>query len=112
MFEDGPWVTRNLIGRAKSGLASGFDDKGIFELACVFDSVRLSSGFTYGALNDIMSKRVRQQDGLDDDRAAKRVRPSSPDRLSKLSDELILRVLSFLPVSQLAVCQRYVSTIA
>jgi hypothetical protein len=37
---------------------------------------------------------------------AKRIRPVVRDHLSHLSDELLLRVLSFLPVSQLAICQR------
>jgi hypothetical protein len=55
-----------------------------------------------------MSKRVRDEDVLEDAPASKRIRPSSVDRLSKLSDELILRVLSYLPVSQLVVCERYV----
>ena len=32
------------------------------------------------------------------------------DRLSSLSDELVLRTLSFLPVSSLVVCQRYATT--
>lgn len=56
---------------------------------------------------NIMGKRVRLEDDDDDEqRLVKRARPSSLDRLSKLSDELILRVLSYLPVSQLVVCQR------
>ena len=55
-----------------------------------------------------MSKRAREEDGLEDSPASKRMRLSSVDRLSKLSDELILRVLGSLPVSQLVVCQRYV----
>ena len=55
-----------------------------------------------------MSKRVRDEDVLEDVPSSKRMRPSSVDRLSKLSDELILRVLANLPVSQLVVCQRYV----
>ena len=55
-----------------------------------------------------MSKRVRVEDDLDDAPSPKRVRSSSTDRLSNLSDELILRVLGYLPVSQLVVCQRYV----
>ena len=54
----------------------------------------------------MMSKRLREEDSLNDAPAEKRARPSSVDRLSKLSDELILRVLSYLPVSNLVVCQR------
>lgn len=36
----------------------------------------------------------------------KRVRPAVRDHLSHVSDELLLRVLSYLPVSELALCQR------
>jgi F-box domain len=36
----------------------------------------------------------------------KRLRFSRPDRLSRLSDELILRILSFVDVSDLTSCQR------
>jgi hypothetical protein len=57
-----------------------------------------------------MAKRSREDD---DDagiaQSGKRYKPSSPDRLSSLSDELLVKVLSFLSVSQLLVCQRYVS---
>ena len=61
--------------------------------------------YTYETL--AMSKRVRAEEALEDAPPSKRARPSSVDRLSKLSDELILRVLSYLSVSQLVVCQRY-----
>jgi hypothetical protein len=37
---------------------------------------------------------------------AKVRRVSNPDRLSKLSDELLVRILSFLPVSSLLISQR------
>lgn len=37
---------------------------------------------------------------------AKRGRNSSPDQLSRLSDELLLRILSYVPVTTLNVCQR------
>ena len=43
---------------------------------------------------------------LDDDPAPKRQRRASKDRLSRLSDELILRIFSYLPVSHLCRCQR------
>jgi hypothetical protein len=59
----------------------------------------------------MVGKRAR--DDEDNDGAlppAKREKSSYPDRLSRLSDELILRVLSFLPVSQLVTCQRYVNS--
>jgi hypothetical protein len=54
-----------------------------------------------------MGKRAREGEAESNDRSSKRMKPSATDRLSKLSDELILRVLSFLPVSQLVICQRY-----
>ena len=49
--------------------------------------------------------------GLEDaevDRESKRRRRDDADRLSKLSDELLLRALSFLPVPTLTICQRCV----
>lgn len=58
-----------------------------------------------------MAKRRHSEVSADGEPAPKRVKPSVVDRLSKLSDELILRVLSFLPVSELVVCQRYVSSL-
>lgn len=52
-----------------------------------------------------MVKR-RASDALEDDhRDAKRLQHNSPDRLSRLSHELTLRVLSFLPVPDLITCQ-------
>ena len=53
-----------------------------------------------------MGKRSREDDATDDEAPSKRMRPSKVDRLSRLSDELTLRVLSHLPVPDLAVCQR------
>ena len=55
-----------------------------------------------------MGKRVHEEDEPDCERPLKRTRPSSVDRLWRLSDELVLRILSHLPVLDLAVCQRYV----
>ena len=56
-----------------------------------------------------MGKRTREEDDFEDVLpASKRMRPSSVDRLSKLSDELILKAFDYLPASQLVVCQRYV----
>ena len=43
-----------------------------------------------------------------DERPAKIARPDSVDRLSLLSDELLLRILSFVPISTLSLCQRQV----
>ena len=53
-----------------------------------------------------MAKRSREDQEIDD-RSPKRLRPSSPDRLSHLSDELLIRTLSYLSVSDLVRCQRY-----
>ncbi|CAG7956905.1 unnamed protein product [Penicillium nalgiovense] len=57
-----------------------------------------------------MSKRWR--DHCDSDLSQKRARTradiESVDRLSGLSNELLLHILSFLPVSSLNVCQRYI----
>lgn len=52
-----------------------------------------------------MAKRHRE-DHATDERSVKRLRPSDPDRLSRLSDELLLRILSYLSVSDLVLCQR------
>lgn len=57
-----------------------------------------------------MSKR-RRDDAQFDLPPTKRHRDAvtSPlDRLSSLSDEILLHILSFLPISSLNVCQRYV----
>jgi hypothetical protein len=53
-----------------------------------------------------MVKRGAEEADLDVDHETKRIRPAVRDHLSHLSDELLLRVLSYLPVSQLALCQR------
>ena len=55
-----------------------------------------------------MVKRGADEADLDVKDETKRLCPSSTDHLSRLSDELVLRVLSYLPVSQLVLCQRYV----
>lgn len=51
-------------------------------------------------------KRAHDGEGSDE-HAAKSRRLSNPDRLSRLSEELLLRILSRLPVSSLLTCQRY-----
>jgi hypothetical protein len=51
-----------------------------------------------------MVKR-RAADVLEDERSSKRRHQSNPDRLSTLSHELTLRVLSFLPVPDLLICE-------
>ncbi|SMR48062.1 unnamed protein product [Zymoseptoria tritici ST99CH_3D1] len=54
-----------------------------------------------------MAKRSRyDEDDVAIAQSGKRFKSSSPDRLSRLSDELLVKVLSFLSVSQLLVCQR------
>ncbi|KAK0919894.1 hypothetical protein LTR91_010615 [Friedmanniomyces endolithicus] len=53
-----------------------------------------------------MVKRALDEVDDIDEGCSKRLKSSVVDRLSRLSDELILRVLSHLPVAQLVVCQR------
>ncbi len=55
-----------------------------------------------------MSKRSHA-DSADILPAAKRVRSTAVDRLSSLSDELILRTFSYLTISELVLCYRLVS---
>ena len=58
-----------------------------------------------------MVKRARSEEDDEGRQQPKRQQqrhPSSIDRLSSLSDELLLRILSNLPVSTLTLCQRYV----
>jgi hypothetical protein len=52
-------------------------------------------------------KRTREEEDVGD-RPTKILRGPAEDRLSKLSDELFVRILSFGSVSTLLVCQRYV----
>ncbi|KAK4893267.1 hypothetical protein LTR27_008390 [Elasticomyces elasticus] len=52
-----------------------------------------------------MVKRARDISD-EDEESPKRIKQTDVDRLSRLSDELTLRVLSFLPTSQLVVCER------
>jgi hypothetical protein len=56
-----------------------------------------------------MSKRRRDdtQLGLPPTKRYRDTATSPLDRLSSLSDELLLHILSFLPISGLNVCQRY-----
>jgi len=51
-------------------------------------------------------KRPRECDEPDK-RPSKLIRVLARDRLSNLSDELLLRILSFVPVATLNICQRY-----
>lgn len=50
-------------------------------------------------------KRQREEETVED-RPEKRLRVPSLDRLSPLSDELLLRILCFVPVTTLNICQR------
>ncbi|KAI9790120.1 MAG: hypothetical protein M1833_002109 [Piccolia ochrophora] len=50
--------------------------------------------------------RPAPDDGLGNQRSPKRPRSFSPDRLSILSDELLLRILFHLPITSLVRCQR------
>ena len=52
-----------------------------------------------------MPKRHLDQD-IDEDHRVKRLRTNKPDIFSSLSDELILRTLSYLTISELIVCER------
>ncbi|KAK5702167.1 hypothetical protein LTR17_022541 [Elasticomyces elasticus] len=52
-----------------------------------------------------MVKRAREFSD-EGEESSKRIKPTDVDRLSRLSDELTLRVLSFLPTSKLVVCER------
>lgn len=72
-----------------------------------FDTAKTSISKPYST--DIMPKRPSEQDLDNDGHCSKRFRPhplQTRDRLSSLSDELILRTFSFLPVLQLVVCER------
>ncbi|KAG8526335.1 uncharacterized protein KY384_000328 [Bacidia gigantensis] len=55
-----------------------------------------------------MRKRTHEEneDDVLTEREAKRLRASKPDRLSSLSDELLLRTLSYLSRSDIVVCER------
>lgn len=53
-----------------------------------------------------LMKRSREEDD-DGEHASKVRRVSKVDRLSRLSDELLVRILSFVPVASLLTCQRY-----
>lgn len=55
-----------------------------------------------------MPKRSLEDEDKDEDefRSVKRVRPTTDDLLSRLSDELLIRILSFLPITDLNICQR------
>lgn len=61
--------------------------------------------YLHHKLRFAMPKRPREED-VDDQRSSKQPRLGDPDRLSLLSDELLLRTLSFLSVSDLVSCQR------
>jgi hypothetical protein len=50
-------------------------------------------------------KRAREDEN-DGENPAKICRVTRIDTLSKLSDELLVRILSFVPVSSLLLCQR------
>lgn len=52
-------------------------------------------------------KRSREEE-IDVEHPAKVRRVVKADRLSQLSDELLVRILSFLPVSSLLTSQRYI----
>lgn len=53
-----------------------------------------------------MVKRAREVDDDSDDAYNKRLRPLHVDHFSRLSDELILKVLQLLPINELLLCER------
>jgi hypothetical protein len=67
---------------------------------------RLSTLGLHGA-HAVVMKRAHEQ-GSVKEHPAKLRRIATSDRLSKLSDELFVRILSFLPVPSLLLCQRYI----
>jgi hypothetical protein len=58
------------------------------------------------AANTASTIMKRAHEGEDDEHTAKVRRLLKPDRLSRLSEELLVRILSFVPVPSLLVCQR------
>lgn len=72
-----------------------------------FASTTLLLFLTFPITPAAMVKRDAAKAGLDDAQDVKRSRPSSTDHLSRLSDELNLRVLSYLSIAELTTCQRY-----
>ena len=64
----------------------------------------------FEALHEVMPKRSRA-DSEEVTSVPKRLRLKCPDRLSVLSDELLLRTLSFLPIPDLVLCERCASII-
>lgn len=53
-----------------------------------------------------MVKRKYAEEEEEVGRSKKRLQYAAQDRLSALSDELLLRTLSFLPIQTLTTCQR------
>jgi len=52
------------------------------------------------------TKRRRSSEAQGSHQLSKRLKPLDIDRISQLSDELILRILSYVPISDLVVCER------
>jgi hypothetical protein len=68
--------------------------------------VSFRGAFAFAADTTVLTMK-RAYEGEDDgEHQAKVQRLSHPDRLSRLSEELLVRVLSFVPISSLLVCQR------
>ena len=90
--------------------AKTFNDKAISSRANT--GAGFSLHLTFINLAFVMSKRGFEECELNFERPAKRRRESSIDRFSRLSDELNLRILSHLTVSDLTICQRYVVSLS
>jgi hypothetical protein len=52
-----------------------------------------------------MSKRLRHDEFVEVP-PPKRLSPNQPDRLSSLSDEILLNILTLLPIPALILCQK------
>lgn len=70
--------------------------------------IKSSATFNLNATTRFFNNMVKRRasESFTDERSGKRIHHSNPDRISRLSHELTLRVLSFLPVPDLITCQQ------
>lgn len=90
------------------GSAATIRDMPKLHCGASIDDVENRPHLPISRLTNMVRKRTRDSDSDNDLPPSKRGKLYTKDRLSSLSDELTLRVLSFLPVAQLVKCQRYV----